>query len=107
MIISFAGLSQDSTKTSTVKFTFNAVLTGAVWADVSAATSVAQVDTTATVISGGSVAFAQGIARTDKTIFQLSDDEVVLHPGDSLTISIIPVAINPDVTAAINWIDDF
>ncbi len=107
MILSFAGLSQDGTKTATVRFTFNATLTGAVWADVSASTSVAQVDTTATTISGGNEVFAQGIARTDKTDFQISDEDVVLHPGDTLTISLIANANNPDVTAAFNWIDDF
>ncbi len=107
MVISFAGLSQDSSKTATVNFTFNATLVGAVFADVSTSTSVAQVDTTATSMSAGTVAFAQGIARTDKTIFQLTDENVILHPGDSLTISIIPVAANPDVTAVFNWIDDF
>ncbi len=107
MILSFAGLSQDGTKTGTVKFTFNATLTGASFSDVSANTSVAQVDTAATVISGGTVAFAQGIARTDKTLFELSDEDVILHPGDSLTISLIANANNPDVTAAFNWIDDF
>ncbi len=107
MILSFAGLSQDTTKTSTVIFTRDATLTGAVFADVSASTSVAQVDTTATTISGGDIIFAQGIARTDKTTFRVVDDKVILHPGESMTISIIPVAANPDVTAAFNWIDDF
>lgn len=107
MVISFAGLSQDSTKTTTVIFTFNATLTAASFSDVSSNTSVAEVDTTATALTGGVEAFAQGIGRTDKTIFQLSDDEVFLHPGDTLTISIIANAQNPDVTAALNWVDDF
>lgn len=104
--VSFAGLSQDSTKTSNVIFTLNSTLTGASFSDVSSNTSTVESDDSATSISGGQLAFAQGISRTDKTVFTLSED-VVLNPGDSLTISIIPNAANPDVTAAFNWVDDF
>lgn len=105
IVLSFAGLSQDGTKTATVLFRFNAVLTGASFAEVNA-DSISEIDIAAIEAVGGSEAFAQGIARTDKTVFQLTDEKVTLHPGDTLTISIIPNANNPDVTAAINWIDD-
>lgn len=104
--LEFAGLSQDSTKTATVKFTYNATLTGASFSDVSTNTSTVEVDTSATAISGGIVAFAQGIAQKDKIVFDLGGD-VSLGPGDTITISIIPNAANPDVTAALNWVDDF
>ena len=103
--LSFVGASQDSTKPTLVIFTFNAVLTGALFTDVGDNTSVA-VDSVATGISGGEIAFAQGIAREDKTVFELGEN-VVLRPGDTLTISIIPAVANPSVIASFNWVDDF
>ena len=101
-----AGLSKDSTKTDTVIFKFNATLIGASFSDISTNTSVVEVDTSATTLSSGIEAFAQGIAKADKTIIDLGEN-VILRPGETITVSIIPNAANPDVTASFNWIDDF
>lgn len=105
-ILGLFGLSQDSTKTATVLFTLNAELTGASFADVDTHSPI-EVDSSATGLSGGDVLSTQGIAKEDKTDFPRPDPPVRLAPGDILTISIIPNAANPDVTAEFNWVDDF
>lgn len=66
-----------------------------------------QNSTPATAITGGYEAFAEGIAKADKTSFNLTGQDIKLGPGDTLTISIVPNAANPDVNAAINWVDKF
>lgn len=106
VFLSFAGLTQDSTKPAIVQYTFNAVLTGASFSDVDS-NSIVEVDTTATAMSGGSVAFADGVAKAGRSLFLLQGEDVIIGPGVSLTISIIPGANTPDTVAAFNWIDDF
>lgn len=105
-ILGLLGLSQDSTKTATVILTRNAKLTAASFSDVDTHSPI-EVDSSATGISGGNILGTQGIAKEDKTDFPRPDPRERLAPGDTVTISIIPNAANPDVTAQFNYIDDF
>lgn len=106
ILLSFAGLSQDSTKTATVRATVNGTLTGASFSDVSTNTSPIEVDISASAISGGEIEGSQGISKAGGTQFDPKGD-LLLKPGETFTLSIIPNAGNPDVTAAVTWIDDF
>ncbi len=105
-LLSLLNLSQDSVKTSTVLLTFNATLTDASFVDAQSSHSTVEVDVSATALTGGEILTAQGIGRTDSVSFNLQE-KVALLPGETLTISILPNAANPDVTAAISWVDDF
>lgn len=105
-ILGLLGLSQDSTRTASVILTRNATLTGAVFADVDNNSTV-EVDSSASAISGGEIIGTDGIAKEDKTDIPRPDPPEQLAPGDTVTISIIPEALNPEVNAEVNWVDDF
>ncbi len=105
-ILGVLGLSQDSTKTATVILTRNATLTGASFSDVDSRSTI-QADSSATAISGGEIIAEKPIAKEGETDFQVPDPPLRLAPGETMTISLIANANNPDVTAAHNWVDDF
>lgn len=64
----------------------NATLTGASYSDIHATNSVVEVDTSATVVSGGIISFPTELAgKNGAAIEDINDFFDILHPNESLT----------------------
>lgn len=104
----FLSFSAESAETPviTVKLIKNAALTGASWTDVSSTTSVMRYDISAT-ISGGTELLSLQLVRTDLSLQYLLDSlDIVLNPGDTLTIT-GSATKSSNMYAAISWREFF
>lgn len=94
----------EHTKNSTIRFRYNAALTGASFADIDTNSSVVSYDSTATGVSGGDTQFAIGLPKDGHESLPLSDATFSLNPGDSLTITQESASVTGAVTtASFNW----
>ena len=105
--LTFIEVSVDGSKPSTARFRSNTSLTGASFSDVSTNTTPIKVDTSATVLSGGSLQFASGLAKADSRLFQLDLTSFEIGPRDFLTISLEASSGTVDAVVSINWVDEF
>ncbi len=87
-------------KPAVIRLRLNATLTGAVFSAVDANTSVVRTDTTATAVSGGILFFAQSLAEGAAPIFDFSNRNILLEPGETITVSLEASngTIDPDVS---------
>ena len=78
----------------------NATLTGASFSAIDVDTSVARKDTSATAVSGGTLFFAQSLAEGAAPILDFSDRNILLEPGETVTVSLEASngTIDPDVS---------
>jgi hypothetical protein len=90
------------------KIVRNATLTSASFTDVSTNTSVLQKDTAATAYTGGTeiAAFATG-AGSSVVITSGDNNDLVLEPGETITVTADPSANNTDVSISIRFIELF
>jgi hypothetical protein len=97
----------DGTKTSEYQVILNATLGGTPsYTDISTNTSVVDYDTAGTTITGGSNLDFGALGKTDSTNVIPDIADIILYPGDTLTIAVSSSA-NTDATAAIRWVEDF
>lgn len=83
----------------------NPILTAAQFSSVSASTSMADVDTAATAISGGTLIYAFTLNKTGNSSDDISDLDIVLDAGSIVTVTAFSVNAS-DITATIAWIED-
>lgn len=95
-------LAVDGTRAITFKVLFNAVLTGAVFADISPLTTPAQADTVATAFSGGQTLLSLAIARDDTAIIDLASILGAKQWADT-TLTIIATADQAGSDVAIGY----
>jgi hypothetical protein len=105
--LAFAVLSNDGTKSGTIKFKTNATLTGAVFSDIDASNSVVRTDTTATAItaSTGVEQFDVALPKSGQVVIDLHDLKIELEPEDFLTISGLGSAASAAFTVSVNWVE--
>lgn len=84
----------------------NPTLTTPNFYDVSNSDSTAQFDVTATVISGGTVKFAVTQSDTSSSVTDLQEYDLVLEPGDVMTIAASSNTGTHDVDVALSYIED-
>lgn len=84
----------------------NAALTGSSFADFDTDTSVIEVDTSATAISGGRNVKSWTTDSGDTVVDHIND--VRIHPGETLTIAAVNTSGRGNVTpqAALNWVEE-
>ena len=87
-------------KPAVLRLRLNPALTGASFSAIDASTSVAMKDTTATAVSGGTLFFAQSLAEGAAPIIDLSSRNILLEPGETITISLEASngTIDPDIS---------
>ncbi len=97
--------STEGTKIQIIRARIGATLTGAVFADVSANTSVMSADVTATAVSGGTIVESVTLGKID------SDDigeDFILLPGQFITFSAEASASSSNQgTITVTWDDEF
>ena len=82
-----------------------ATLTAAQFSQVSATTSITDIDVAATAVSGGLLVFALTVAKTGDISEDLTSLDIVLESGETLTIA-ARSANNSDVTVSFAWVED-
>lgn len=80
-------------------------LPSASWSAFNANTSVAEVDTTATTLTGGTV--VKTTLAASNTSSALRIDDLLLVPGDVLAVTFTTTGTAADADVALNWIDLF
>ncbi len=100
--------SSDGNKPATLRVRLNPTLTGASFSAIDASTSVIRLDTSATVVTGGKVLFTESISSGAPAKPDFSNLELILHVGETLTISIeASTATTIDTGAAVDWLELF
>ncbi len=87
-------------KPAVIRVRLNPTLTGASFSAVDANTSVVRKDTSATAVSGGTIFFAQSLAEGAAPPFDLEKRDILLEPGETITISLEASngTIDPDIS---------
>ena len=98
-------VSVDGTKPAIIRIRLNPALTGASFSDHDTNNSVISVDTTASAVSGGKLIDAQAVGK-DGSI-QLDFGKLILHPQDTVTISIEATSGTTDTVTGVDWDEDF
>ncbi|KAG5183106.1 hypothetical protein JKP88DRAFT_273081 [Tribonema minus] len=82
-----------------------AELTGASFADVDAAASCAQADSSAAAVSGGTMRYCSAVASSGDRYLDLADQDIRLSPGMSMTVAckLTSAAAASTVTACLVW----
>lgn len=101
-------LSVDGNKPAEFQLIKNTTLGGTPsYTDISTNTSVVDYDTAGTTITGGQVIdFATLAAAGSTSEVGTSTTDIVLLPGETLTLAVNATATTTDVTAAIRWVED-
>lgn len=98
-------MAADGNKNVTVNMYINTTLGGSPsYTDISTNTSVIDYDTAGTTISGGRLVASFGLGKTQSSVISIKELNLILNPGDTLTIAATSSQSN-DVTAAISWLE--
>lgn len=105
--ILMTSVAAEHTKTVRINFYKDAVITGASFSDLDTATSVMEVDTSATGFTGGDLLFSVDLGRTGNELIILDREDVgVLNPGEAFTITVEPSSVNgAEASASFNWLE--
>lgn len=107
MVPDFVSVATDGTKTAVVRLVINTTLGGTPsYADISTNTSVAQKETAGTTLTGGKEVMTFQIAKVAQDRIDLSPYNIVLHPGDILTVGVSSSA-STDVGVGLSWKEIF
>ena len=98
----------DGTKPATFELVKNATLGGTPsYADISTNTSVVDYDTAGTTVTGGTPIDFDSLAKDGSINVTPDPADIVLLPGETLTLAVAASTSTTDVTAAIRWVEDF
>ncbi|MEA4932283.1 MAG: hypothetical protein VB071_01630 [Lawsonibacter sp.] len=101
--LDFLSTSADGTKNVTFRLLKNATLTGGTYVDISTNTSVVDYNTGATYTAATGKALASfECGKTESLQFLLDSLNLVLAPGDTLTVTATSIA-SVDVFASLSW----
>lgn len=90
-------------KPAVLRITSDAELTGASFSPVDSNTSVVHSDTSATAITGGKVLFSQSLAEGSAPVFDFADRNIIIHPNETLTISLEASNNTIDPIVSLGW----
>ncbi len=96
-------VSIDGNKPGIVRLRLNATLTGGSFSPLNSNTSTMHTDVSATVVSGGTLVFAEGIPKAGSTNIDLEKLGIDLVAPDFLTLSIEATGTNIDTVSTLNW----
>jgi len=102
-------VSVDGNKPAEFQLVKNTTLGGTpAYTDISTNTSVIEYDTAGTTVTGGQVIdFATLAASGSVSEAGTETTDIILLPGESLTLAVNATSSTTDVTAAIRWVEDF
>jgi hypothetical protein len=98
-------VSADGTKPVELRLYRNATLTSAQFSRVNASVSVADIDTAATAVSGGTLLYAFTVGKTDSTDQDIGNLDITLNAGDAITLTAYSANAS-DVTVSFSWVED-
>ncbi len=105
IIIRFVEGANDHSQQGNIFLYINSTLTGESWINNDTNNSIAEIDTSGTIISNGRLIGGTLLGKTEaKAIFL---DEVILNPGDVLSVTgKESIGSNGIMSASISWIED-
>lgn len=93
--------------TAEYQLILNATLGGTPsYTDISTNTSVVDYDTAGTTVSGGKNLDFGALGKTDSANVVPDIADIILYPGDTLTIA-VSAGASAEATAAVRWVEDF
>ena len=95
----------DGTKSVEIRLYSDATLTAAQFSRVSASTSMADVDLSATAVTGGVLIYAFTLAKTGNSSEDLTDLDMIVDTGSIITVTAYSTRAS-DVTATITWVEN-
>ncbi len=98
-----ASVSVEGTKPATIRLRKNAILIGSDFRALDSNTSIMHVDGSATVVTGGTIIYAQSIEKIGHSNIDLEKIGVELVAPDFLTLSIEASAGTLDTVSTLNW----
>jgi hypothetical protein len=97
----------DGTKVVQYQIIKNTTLGGTPsYTDISTNTSVVEYDTAGTTITGGIVLDFGSVGKTDSFSESLNFEDIVLQPGDTLTIAMNTLSATSDASCSFVWLED-
>jgi len=100
-------MATDGTKTGKIKIYRNLTITSPTWANIDATNSVLQTDTVGTVTpSDANLLFEYNLARQDSIVDDISDMDMIIEPGETVTIT-GQSASNMDFDFTARWREHF
>jgi len=106
--INLASVSNDHTKAMIIRFYANATLTNASFSYIDANTSPMQVDTSASVASGGVFLFAIQLGANGSQVVNVANDQLNgrVPPGQTLTVTGEAISgTGATCSVALNWVE--
>lgn len=98
----------DGTKPAEFQLIKNTTLGGTPsYTDVSTNTSIVDYDTAGTTITGGQVIDFATLSKDGSLNVNPNVSDIVLAPGDTLTLAVNATSSTTDVTVAVRWVEDF
>lgn len=103
----FFNVASDGTKTFNVNVYLNATLGGTPsFTDIDTNTSVAEVDTAGTTVTGGIKLFSFVVQKIGGFALPLKEYEIILPPGDSITFA-AATTVSGEIDIACSWQERF
>lgn len=87
-----------------IRVKLNPDLAGPVWADHGGA-SVVEYDVTSPSATGGSLVHAMGCPGNSVAEGDLHEDNLIVHPGETLTVTVESLGTAIGAVVAINWLE--
>jgi hypothetical protein len=98
----------DGTKPAIIRLVKNATLGGSPsYSDISANTSVVSYDIAGTTLTGGEPIFTISVSKSTGDVIDLSQYNIVLEPGETLTLSVEATSSTTDATGSLVWSEQF
>lgn len=98
----------DGTATAEFELIQNATLGGSpTYTDISASTSVVDYDISGTTVSGGTIIDFGSLGKEDSVSVTPRIEDIILLPGETLTIAVNSTAATTVATIGIRWVEDF
>jgi hypothetical protein len=98
----------DGTKPAIIRLVKNTTLGGSPsYNDISANTSVVSYDIAGTTLTGGEPIFTISVPKSDGDVIDLSPYNIVLEPGEILTLSVEATSSTTDATGSLVWSEKF
>jgi hypothetical protein len=98
----------DGTKPVIIRLVKNATLGGSpTYNDISANTSVVSYDVAGTTLTGGEPIFTISVSKSAGDVIDLSSYNIVLEPGETLTLSFEATSSTTDTTGSLVWSEKF
>ena len=106
--MNFAGAAVDGTKPVVIKIIKNATVAGSpTFSDLATETSVIDFDTAGTTVTNGQTIFTLSAPKDGAESIDLVAQNVILIPGDTLTLAVRTTLGTTDVDGSMSWIERF